>query len=288
MQKLICLSLILLPLATHAAVVNGFYFMGASNMNSRRTSASQLPPNLQSPQPDVYYNYSLDAGSYQNPGNYTTLRPTAGNYPSSSNGTGFGAEVVTGRRLTDHFSSPVAVIKNGTGSSRLATNWAPGGAEYNRFLGQHFEMEAGMSALGDTLKPHTVYMQLGENDVINSTYAGQYETNLRSFISQLRFDLNAPQLRFVIQKTYWPRGGASYSNGLQQVRTAQENIAASDPLVSIISADDLAFSTDNVHFTSASEMEIGERFYNATQVPEPSSATLLGLGCFTLLLHRKK
>jgi lysophospholipase L1-like esterase len=259
--------MMVLTASLHAAQrsIPAFIFLGASNMDSRRAAVEDLPAYLKPAQTDVYYSYSLDSGAFSSIG---FLRPvTNAAYSSSPSLTGFGADITTGRQLADSLGSEIAVIKNGRGSATLADHFGVGDVEYTKIVAAFSSMRAYLAGLtpAATTTAVAVFMQLGENDIVDDAKTAAFATNLTALINGLRTDLGNSNLLFVIQETWSPEGTAKWPAKQLTVENAQRAAAAADPRIGIFGVKDLTFSSDAVHFTSASELTIGDRFFAVYQ-----------------------
>jgi alpha-galactosidase len=124
-----------------------------------------------------------------------------------------GPELGFGTIMGDHFSEPVLLIKLAWGGKSLAVDFRPpsaggdGPGEYYKALVLNTQrMLAGVDVQFPELqgmKPELVGIgwHQGWNDRVNQAFNDAYETNLAHLIRDLRRDLNAPDLPFVIAET---------------------------------------------------------------------------------------
>ncbi|MES2922998.1 MAG: sialate O-acetylesterase [Verrucomicrobiota bacterium] len=233
---------------------------GQSNADGRAT-VSALPINLQSPQPDVDFFYKIEGGT----ATLTTLRP------GLSETSQFGPEITLGRKLADLWSAEagtrVAIIKYANGGTNLAVQWKGGGNNTTAGDGPEYvtfqqTVTAGLAALAGVYPGATADIQgmvwlQGESDAVAS-YAASYQANLTTFIADVRATYGA-NLPFTIARLSSGQTNlaASYLN---EVRAAQDAVAAADPRTGIILTDGFGLNGDNLHFNAAGEQSIGISF----------------------------
>lgn len=114
-------------------------------------------------------------------------------------------------------------------------------------------------ALEGKPRPETVvfvWMQ-GEADTHVADMADVYKDTLKAVISNLRRDLERPDMRFVIGRI---SDFAKYPEGSKTVREAQVAVAESDPLGAWIDTDDLNGSNNALHYMGEGKRQLGERF----------------------------
>jgi hypothetical protein len=294
-----------------AAPIKLFVMAGQSNMVGFGDGAA-LPPELGN-QPDVWYDhYNPDA---RNGGQYAgatssifeALRPMGTNQR-------YGPEVTFGRALADAFpGQTIAIVKMSQGGTNLFEHWGRGlpadsdptyahkSQLYHALLGD-LDSSSGTQELAypdevtrldnaiarleadglDYELAGFLWMQ-GENEASGSA-AFDYEGLLTGFISDLREDLGAPSLPFVIGRIsdnlYASNGGPIPAGGDDQidaVREAQVAVADADPEVEWVDTDDLdARPNDAWHFSSEAYQTLGQRMadaYIALHPPDNASSS---------------
>lgn len=233
---------------------------GQSNADGR-AAVSGLPTNLQSPQSDVDLYYRVEGKS----GALTTLRP------GLSETSQFGPEITLGRGLADAHAQEtgtrVAIIKYANGGTNLHTQWKAGGDATTSGDGPEYvafqqTVTPALSALAAkypqaTLELDAMVWMQGESDA-TSTGASAYQANLAAFIADIRATYGA-SLPFVIGRLSDQQTAinATYRN---QVRTAQENVAAASPITSFVSTDGFGMNGDNLHFSAVGQQSLGSAF----------------------------
>lgn len=270
--------LVLLPSASLADILTQqqvWLMAGQSNMIGYGTATADLPAPLQQPQPNVQIFTDAGAG-------WNNLGPGLGNQ--------FGPEVTFGHDVAARLPGvrPVLLIKSPFGLGNLYNDWrspntgrGPAGPWYASFISL---VQTAMASKPNAQIAGMIWMQ-GEGDAYNDpTMAASYAQDLRLFIASLRSDFHAPNMPFVIgqisNSSAWPYGAT--------VRQAQVDVAQTLSNCYLVTTSDLPLS-DNMHYTSQGQMELGSRFAQqallAEGVPEPSPFVLLASGLAGLLIH---
>jgi hypothetical protein len=240
---------------------------GQSNADGRAV-VSELPTspvNLQNPQHDVDLFYKVEGGT----ATLTTLRP--GLTETSQ----FSPDILLGRRLADlhrpETGTRVAIIKYANGGTNLSTQWKGGGdattngdgPEYLTFQQTVTQGLAALAAAHPLATPDLqsiVWLQ-GESDAV-AGMSTAYQANLTTFIADVRATYGA-SLPFVIARLSSKQTalGATYLN---EVRAAQDAVAAADPRTAIIATDTFGIKSDNLHFDGSGQQSIGSAFATET------------------------
>lgn len=280
----ICPVIVLLVGSFAQAATLQVFLVGGQSNAVGRGSTSTLPANLQDPQPDIPYYFSTGAG-------LTTLRPRE---------TEFGPEITFGRGMADYFATTgeqIALLKYAVGGTNLFSEWKAGGsgmATSDGTVYQDFQatIGAGLAALqaanpGVTLALRGMIWMQGESDAI-ATQSANYQGNLTAFIGDIRLTYGA-DLPFVIGRLSVAQTGTGSEVDRNNVRTAQDNVAANDPFTALVNTDSFGLS-DNLHFDGAGQQALGSAFASSMQtlVPEPTSAVLLLCGAATFGLRRRR
>ncbi|MFD2158585.1 sialate O-acetylesterase [Rubritalea tangerina] len=113
-----------------------------------------------------------------------------------------------------------------------------------------------------TLK--AVLWHQGESDSVNDTLASSYEGKLHQLISDLRSDLNAPQLPFIVgnlAEFYGIGRNESHLNGIKKIKSILEDLPSNVPHTGFVSSSGLkSIDKHNVHFDRESFIEFGKRY----------------------------
>lgn len=277
-------ALTLAAISAQADHVKLFLLGGQSNMTGTGT-ASELPTapvNLQQPQDDVLFYYDL-VNQAENSG-LTTLRPGSG-----TSGSQFGPEVTFGRAIADaRPSDSFGLIKHAANGSEVS-RWHPDtGDVYAAFRDTVAEGLTALTTAGHTYEITGMLWTQGERDARVGVSTAAYEAGLNGFIADIRtrYGTDLPFFLSRLSSGHTDVGAA----GLARIRTAQENVAAADVNAYLINTDGMSILGDNLHFDSAGHMALGQAFAQSylTNVPEPSSLALLGLGGLLLASRRRR
>lgn len=217
-----------------------YILAGQSNMVGIASSSS-LPGYLAQPRDDVLLFESAENDLFK------TRR-----WSRLDAGGVFGPEISFGRWMADHHRQPVGIIKVAAGGTSLAIDWSPDirGFLYDRLIATvreaaetgRFEIEA------------VIWMQ-GERDALIEATAGVYAQNLPHFIQRIRDDLNRPDLPFVFGRINPTDRIYPF---VDQVRQAQQELDM--PYAVMVDCDSLAKRRDDIHYSAAGQVELGQRF----------------------------
>jgi hypothetical protein len=172
----------------------------------------------------------------------------------------FGPELVFGKTLSDSLSgTKIALIKHSVGSTYLATNWRPpssGGTTGALYTAMLATVKSGLAALDPQYTPEwsgMLWMQ-GEFDGQNQGYANEYQTNLANFVKDVRSELKAPTLPFIIgmidSSRSWQFAGT--------IRAAERAVAKNVTNVGLV--DTYGFATDGTHYKLDGMIALGKGF----------------------------
>ncbi|NLD50502.1 MAG: sialate O-acetylesterase, partial [Clostridiaceae bacterium] len=188
-------------------------------------------------------------------GAWSTLRPGFGS------GSGcFGPELTFGRDMAKAYpDSQIYIIKCGWSGTSLQGDWRPpsaGGTSGALWKNMLSTVDKALSALGpdfDYELSGMCWMQ-GESDACNIYPAKEYEGSLTAFISDVRKELNAPNLPFIIamidDSNVWVEHAI--------VRQAQIDVSEKVPYVGIFDTKD--YETDGTHYKTQGILDMGSDF----------------------------
>jgi len=265
-----------------------FLLGGQSNaLGSNQIEPSNLPTspvNLQLPREDIpFYPLGNNVIGSGNPYERVIgLQPV----------TRFGPEITMGRSLADGLgdgvTTQVAIIKYARGATNLYANWKAGGdntltgdgAAYQSF---QTSVDEGLAALAAKYPNAIIEIQgmlwvQGEWDALQLSNAQNYQTNLTSFIADIRLTYGA-NLPFVISRL---SSGQTYLDAasLATVQAAQDAVAAADLWANVFNTDSFALFNDELHFDELGLQQIGNAasvqlldFLNVPTPPQISSRT---------------
>jgi len=100
----------------------------------------------------------------------------------------------------------------------------------------------------------------GGADVSSSVTTEKYLEDFRQFIERLRTDIGSKDLPFIYARIDPPQTSV---RNREQVRQAQELAEQKIPNMKMISADGLSKLSDNLHFDTDGQIELGKRFAQA-------------------------
>jgi len=188
----------------------------------------------------------------------------------------FGPEVGLVRAWRMHHGGRVPwVCKVARGGANLFYDWNPDGVSkgpeddyrgpmYPALITavQRVREEARAQGCSSLNLRGVVWMQ-GERDSVFEFMAARYADNLKGFIRALRRDLQTPDLPFVMgriaPRVYDLEAGGHRHAFRDRVRESQAVVAKEVSGVSLVETDDLP-QTDNLHFDTAGQLLLGERF----------------------------
>ncbi|MCF7826212.1 MAG: T9SS type A sorting domain-containing protein [Candidatus Marinimicrobia bacterium] len=175
----------------------------------------------------------------------------------------FGPEMTTARTMSAAGIENLGIFKVAYAGTHLAHDWKQGDHSmadaYEHFLNQLATATDSLVSWGMPWKFIGMCWMQGESDAEQLSWANAYESNLNEFIANIRLDLANPKLPVILGKVA-NQGGYPY---LDQIRAAQEAVAASDSLVTLVSLDDQPLESDGVHFTAPGVQVMGARFGSA-------------------------
>ncbi len=256
---------LMLATSVHADHIKVFLLGGQSNMQGNNALLSQLPLALQPPQDDVLLYSGTNSAAF-----FGSLQVGAGN--------NFGPEISFGRTIADGRPyDRFCLIKFAQGATSLHTSWDPAsGSVYTEFRRTvTYGLEA-LTKAGHTYEIVGMCWTQGENDVQDFRTTAQYEADLNEFIADIRTRYGAGVKFFISRlsdnQTWRP------ASQVNEIRTAQDNVAATDPLSYLIDTDGFDMRADNLHFEETGYVDIGEAFGQAylNSLPVDSTAPAIG------------
>ena len=182
----------------------------------------------------------------------------------------FGPELSLGKRLAARTPGErLVLLKYAMHWTSLSHDWRPGprrrGPMYRRFL--HIVRQGLEAIRAEGGEPELVAMfwMQGERDAAERHGAQHYRRNLARFIVQVRRDLAAPEMIFVIGQISGPK-----LPRLKQVREAQAEVARTSPGVRLVDTEGLPLMFDRLHFNAQGQWGLGERFAAALEERRPT------------------
>ncbi|MHC4801368.1 MAG: sialate O-acetylesterase [Planctomycetota bacterium] len=208
---------------------------------------------LSEPQDDVFYRYRLGGGDHTS----TDWAPLG---PADYLGN-FGPELSFGELLDSHLTDPVAVVKV-THSAAVLRDWHP--VPTDASLPQYDESIAFIqSALADLqsqgLNPvlEAMVWVPGEHDAWWTPFRVEYATNLQTVVSQMRVDLGAPNLKWLVAELsddlLWE------TSKLNELDAQINTVANADPLLWFVTTDTIPIPPESPTFATEGTLELGRR-----------------------------
>lgn len=234
--------------ASPAGPLDLFLLAGQSNMAGRGPVADLLPED-RIPDPGIWA--LTGTGEW---------RPAADPLHWDKQGSGVGPGLYFARVVARHVPGHgIGLIPTACGGSPIST-WEPG-KFWDQTKSNPWDdaMARAKQAVRDgTLK--AILWHQGEGDS-NPKNAALYEERLTALIARFRSELGAPNLPFFIgQLGQFENEGAPWSESSKLVDAAQQAVAAKVPGVYFVRSDGLVSKGDKLHFSTASQKAMGERY----------------------------
>lgn len=178
----------------------------------------------------------------------------------------FGPEVSFSHLLHESFPDKhFAIIKYAIGSSSLL-DWSPDWSyEKARITGhphygplyEDFMDKVRRITGGKKVKYLGLLWMQGEKDATYPEVGKEYYKNLSAFLARLRSDLNRPDLPVLLGRINPP---LAEFPAVKSVRSAQEEASQKLTNVYLVDADGLDKLTDDLHYNTEGQLELGRRF----------------------------
>jgi len=219
---------------------------------------------LSLPQEEVIYRYRLGGGNHTS----TDWAPLG---PADYLGN-FGPELSFGQVMNSRLDEPVAVIKV-THSAAVARDWLPEPTDaslpqYDDSIGFIQDALADLQAQGFNPVLEAVVWVPGEHDAWWKPFRVEYHTNLQTIVDQMRLDLGAPDLRWLVAELADDLVWDTFD--LDQLDVKIKMVAASDPLLWFVETTGIPIPPDSPTFGTEGTLHLGERlaeFYFALLCP---------------------
>jgi hypothetical protein len=189
----------------------------------------------------------------------------------------FGPELGLARALYAAGRRHLLVVKVATDGSSLAQDWLPGDDDFKLLLAKANGALKWATAHGFVPKLAGVYFFQGETDALNASWAAEYGTNLRAFLSGLRhmlplasripIDLAQIDLTDFLRieqatKVCQPAICAAEWKGNAEVMAAQASVASKYTFVTPTSR--MARFENFIHLSNVGELALGRAFAKQT------------------------
>ena len=165
----------------------------------------------------------------------------------------FGPEVSLARELARIYpNKKINLVKFAPGGSMMK-DWLKGRPHYQTMtkLLNRVRKNHGLDISG-------ILWMHGERDTKSMSTANSYKKNLERFIRTMRQDMNKPLLPVVIAQISVPE--AYRPAEIKMIKKAQQETARDLPAVQIFSTKNLSKRSDNVHYDSSGQIELGRLF----------------------------
>ena len=232
-----------------------FVLAGQSNMEGRGDVNDLVSP-YDSSQPDVkiWSTFSDD---------WATLSPGNNDH---------GPELSIGRALADHYGETIYLVKWAEGGSSMASDpsrpeksWDP--ATGNLYGELKSRVTAALTNLGAGTTVDAFFWMQGEADSKDEANANAYLTNFENLIALAKNDFNSPDMAVVLGRV----NGRLYPNAtfgdkyefVDTVQAAHEGAAETISQTAWVDTDALALNEDDLHFSSAGQIDLGNAMAQA-------------------------
>jgi len=238
--------------------VRVFVFAGQRSMEGEGAHVAHIGnypefAQLSEPQEDVFYRYRLGGGLHTS----TDWAPLG---PADYLGN-FGPELSFGELAGSRLADPVAVVKV-THSAAVLRDWHP--VPTDASLPQYDESIAFIqSALADLqsqgLNPvlETVVWVPGEHDAWWTPFRVEYATNLQTLVGQMRADLGAPNLKWLVAELsddlLWE------TSKLNELDAQIMTVAGADPRLWFVTTDTVPIPPQSPTFATEGTLHLGRR-----------------------------
>jgi hypothetical protein len=246
-----------------------FIFAGQSNMvgsDSKVQDIQQFPPfaGLEAAQPRVRFSYCLGRETKRTSEGWVDLVPVDNVV---------GPELSFARKVTQHITAPIAIIKVAAGGSHLGGDWNPD--EPSGFKMYPLALQWVRDALSDLDRRGVKYRlegfiwHQGENDMFEPDYMDNYGRNLKYFLACWRRDLKAPELRFYIgelcTKTIW---GMDLRPRMYAISLGQKQVTDNDPFAQYVPTSHVGVEIGggvglHYHYGTLGQLEHGVNYADA-------------------------
>ena len=246
-----------------------FVFAGQSNMvgsDSKVKDVARFPPyaGLDAPQPRVRFHYCIGREHKHQSDGWVDLQPVDGVV---------GPELSFARKVTQHSTAPIAIIKCAAGGTHLGGDWNPDEpAGFEMYPLALKRVKAALAALDRGKIRYRVegfMWHQGENDMFDAGYMADYGKNLANFLACWRRDLGTPELRFYIgelcTKTIW---GMDLRPRMHAISVGQRAVTAADARAEYVPTSHVGVEIGggvglHYHYGTLGQLQHGENYADA-------------------------
>lgn len=168
------------------------------------------------------------------------------------------------RWAADHPGQTAYVVNTFKGSTGVAADssqddWSPSTGEWFATNAANLAAaKASLASAGQMTHVDAILWNQGEQDAIDAAKASAYQTNLTNLISQARSAWGEASTAF-IQAELSTTPGLAFDD---DVRAAQVAVDAADGLVWTVDTDALVFQADQLHYSAADAVAMGNAYYD--------------------------
>ncbi len=244
---------------------------GQSNALGELADGAKLPRHWADPNVPFYYqNYSYFDPVSQNsvrPGTSGSVQTLSTQYMQGAAWLHFGPEILMARTLAESDSiRRFAMVKVSVGGTNLYEQWNPQNAHKSNLMFKMLQDSySKASTMWNAQSWRTRLIGIawiqGEADSGNSVTSSAYLSNLTEFMKQIRTMAGNTCLPVVIASV--ANRPANIGWDVATVRSAQQKFVANDKCAALVETSDLPVSSDNVHYTTDGQIELGRRMGRA-------------------------
>ena len=229
------LSMLLTATSHAGGATRVFVFAGQSNMegaDSKVADVDRFPPfrGVTTPRNDVRFWHVIGREDKADSKGWVPLQPVRDMV---------GPELVFARDVTEATEGDIAIVKVAAGGTHLGGDWNPenpsGFKMYPLLLKTVRAAMADLEERGFDPVLEGFFWHQGENDMFEESYLRNYGENLAEFLTRVRTDLEAPNLRFYVgelcTKTIW---GMDLRPRMADIARGQRAATAADPLAEYV------------------------------------------------------
>ena len=167
----------------------------------------------------------------------------------------FGPEIGLAREVYAVTGQPVTVIKVTFPGTPLAHDWIPGGGLWDAMVSFIHGTVSRDAARGVSDKLGGFYWVQGEADAAVPKEAAAYRANLTKFVSDIRTRLPLGRAVPIVLGKVWV---AAYPTGNDQVRAADNYVAAHQAHVYTVDTKNLLRLPETLHILNTGELRLGD------------------------------
>ncbi len=215
---------------------------------------AELPARYALPRSDIRFSYWLKSGSTTDDGGEGVL----GDLDTSTGQGWLACDVSCAIRLADRYHvDNLHIVKVAQGATSLASDWVKGGTLMTRL----HDYVSAIIPSNEDWQIIGIVRQQGEQDSNILSDAQSFEVNLKDHYQTLRtlFSNGYKSLPIIEGEIKKSPNGVATTDTINRTRYAQISVTNDDPYARLATSSDLPQKVDNVHFTTAGLVTLGER-----------------------------